>query len=138
MTPMRYGYLLGPFRSIMAVATALMGIFQFGLSTRSLISAMRRPYIVHVQKGTPMFFTALGCGNAPSFLKFIILPQSSPMRESINIPAITRFRKTILCPLPLQASRHKFKIFLQATCNQSVLFLPIRKISQYLHVLPVI
>src|SRR6267378_6123795 len=52
------------------------------------------------------------------------------MTESINIPAITRFRiETItFFPLPLQASRHKFKNFL----------LPIRKISQYLHVLPAI
>ena len=42
------------------------------------------------------------------------------MTESINIPAITRFRIEIITffPLPLQASRHKFKNFLQKTCNQ--------------------
>ena len=61
------------------------------------------------------------------------------MPESINIPAITRFRKTIIspCPLPLQTwpSRHKF---FRKLAIKSVLFLPIHKISQYLHVLLVI
>jgi hypothetical protein len=67
---------------------------------------------------TPPFYNNSFCHNTCKHQPECFKIKIHHFAHRHNIPAITRFRKTITLPLPLQASRHKFKIFLQETCNQ--------------------